>query len=98
MTLRYPSVIGLGAGRISRNTFETIIDDIELAVDIDIEAVRESLLQIDHLDVGPSTVLNVGIAERLATKHNCDVITVSFDHGNRYRPISGAQLYDEHSF
>lgn len=79
-----PSIIGMGAGKIARNTDERLIDDIELVGGTDISAVLEIVRKFEGLHVGPSTAANIIVASRLAKRHRANVVTISFDHGNRY--------------
>lgn len=79
-----PSIIGFGAGLISLNTDETLIDDVEV---ISAQAVQDTLIRLQKLDglkVGPSTAANVLVAYKVAQERHVPVVTLSFDRGDRY--------------
>jgi cysteine synthase A len=87
--LSLPSIIGMGAGKIALNTDERLIDDVEVVGAKDILDVTSRLLITDGLDIGPSTAANVLIAAKLADNFHDDVLTVSFDRGDRYESEGG---------
>jgi cysteine synthase A len=85
---RVPSIVGMGAGKIARNTDERLIDDVRLVGAPDIGGICRALQAIDHLEVGPSTAANVLVASQVAKEIGKDVVTVSFDRADRYDPFS----------
>lgn len=87
---RIPSIIGMGAGKIARNTDERLIDDVEIVKGEEVLQVIETLRAVDGLYVGPSTAANVLVAGRVADRLGGAVITMSFDRADRYNSPASA--------
>jgi len=89
-----PSIIGMGAGNIAKNTDERLIDGIELVRKNQIQNVLNVLWNNERLSVGPSTAANIVVAAKIAKRIKNNVVTVSFDRGDRYKMVNNICQYN----
>jgi len=78
-----PSIIGAGAGFISKNTLDEMVDEIIPTSLSEIEKTI-GILREEGLALGPSSAANIQIAHEVSKRINGDVLTTTFDRADRY--------------
>lgn len=80
------NMMGLGAGVLSSNTDESLIDEVRVVAGEDAWDVMKELVAKHGLGVGPTAGANLAVSRELAqSQSNVNIVTVLFDSSWKYK-------------